>query len=362
MNRVAEVCPFLGLYDDRDTRYDYASPANCCHTRRPALPVEPSYQRRYCLPGAWSTCGLYIAAQHNGVVDRAKGARSRRVLVISVTAVAAMIVVGVLLLRTGVLRPERVSALFAMGGTHTGQDMADTPSTPNSPTPTAPSGPVSERMGDQAAWPQPNLSPTRVSLDVPVSATPSPTATPPPSLTPTPTLTSSATPSPTLTPFPTEPPTPTATATPLPTATATASPVPIYRPLPTRVQYQPPQIVAPTSGQSFGPGATIVLQWESVGTLTSDEFYVISLWYSHGSETWYDETPWTRATTWTVSEHDYLPALSNDGLFFWSVRVMRQTGTDASGRAVGEPASPPSATSTFNWARPPEKTAVPPPP
>ena len=364
MNKVSGVCPFLGLYDDGETRYDYASPANCCHTRRPPLPVEPAYQRRYCLTDGWSTCGLYRAAQADGVVDRSAAGRSRRGLVMSVTAIAAIVTAFVLLLRAGIINLDAASALLALAG----NGNAESTGIPAEVT-IAPTEPAISPVGsDQGVWPHPDQQPTRVALAAPASSTPEPTATQRPTDAPTatPSLTPSTTSTFTLTPTDA----PTATATPSPTASPTPSPtptlrptsVPVYRPAPTRTQYSAPTLLAPASGQSFGTGATIVLQWQSVGTLARDEYYVISLWYSHGSEIWYDETPWTRETSWTASDHDYLPGLSNDGRFSWSVRVVRQTGTDAAGRLLSEPASPPSATFVFNWARAPEKTAPAPPP
>jgi hypothetical protein len=50
-----------------------------------------------------------------------------------------------------------------------------------------------------------------------------------------------------------------------------------------------------------------------------------------------------RESAWTISEHDYVLALSDDGRFQWSVRVMLKTGGDPeSGQPVGIPLSPAS--------------------
>ena len=64
--------------------------------------------------------------------------------------------------------------------------------------------------------------------------------------------------------------------------------------------------------------------WESVGPLPPDGYYAITLSFLHGGNAWTDETPWMRDTSWTASEHDYLVDLSDDGLFSWSVQVMRK--------------------------------------
>lgn len=138
-----------------------------------------------------------------------------------------------------------------------------------------------------------------------------------------------------------------------------------------------PQLLAPPDGQTFARDAVITLQWTPAGPLPANGYYVVTLAYSHFGDTWYDETPWIKETSWSASEHNYLPDLSDDQLFRWSVQVMRQTGVDANGRPLGEPLSLSSAVRTFTWNRtpgggggpapttpavpPPETPPVPPP-
>jgi hypothetical protein len=91
---------------------------------------------------------------------------------------------------------------------------------------------------------------------------------------------------------------------------------------------------------------------------------VVSVAYSHEEETWYDDVPWTQETTWTLSQHRYLLDLSDDGLFRWSVRVVRQTGVDANDKPTGVPLGPPSKVWTLIWREegPGPATRVVPPP
>jgi hypothetical protein len=115
--------------------------------------------------------------------------------------------------------------------------------------------------------------------------------------------------------------------------------------------------LAPPDGQKFPGDAEIVLSWQSVGQLPANVYYVITVAYSHFEETWYDETPWTKNTSWTLSEHRYLLDLSDDGQFRWSVQVMRQP--------AGIAVSPMSEVRTLIWRTEgggPSKPPTPPPP
>jgi len=95
-----------------------------------------------------------------------------------------------------------------------------------------------------------------------------------------------------------------------------------------------------------------VLRWEPVGTLAPDAYYAIKVAYTPASapdQIWFDETPWIKDTQWVLSEHGYLPDLSADDQFRWSVQVMRKTGTDAQGKPSGEPLSPVSEVRMLTW-------------
>jgi hypothetical protein len=94
-----------------------------------------------------------------------------------------------------------------------------------------------------------------------------------------------------------------------------------------------------------------------VGDLPPEIYYEVVVTYSPASDpaaTWQDETPWTRETQWTLSEHDYLPGLAADGTFSWAVHVMQKTGQDAQGRPRGTALSPMSEVRTLIWTPPSE--------
>jgi hypothetical protein len=113
---------------------------------------------------------------------------------------------------------------------------------------------------------------------------------------------------------------------------------------------------SPVDGQVFSANDAVILQWEPVGVLPEGVYYVTTVAYSHLGDTWYDETPWIQATSWTLSEHRYLLDLSDDGEYRWSVQVMRQTGVDDDGRPIGVARSPTSDVRMFFW-RPAEERA-----
>jgi hypothetical protein len=112
-----------------------------------------------------------------------------------------------------------------------------------------------------------------------------------------------------------------------------------------------------------------------VGTLGANAYYVVFLAYQHSSgAVWYDETPWLKDTRWLASDHDYLLDFSVDGVFTWSVQVLRNPVYEG-GKPTGTPLSPMSAQRTFVWKRggggtpespppntPPPPTVEPPPP
>ena len=135
-----------------------------------------------------------------------------------------------------------------------------------------------------------------------------------------------------------------------PTAGPTPTPWPT-KSAPTPTSLPAPTLLAPSDRQEFPANAEVVLAWQPVGELPADAYYAISVAYSHQGATWYDDVPWTRDTTWALSEHDYLLDMSDDGQFRWSVQVVRQTGVDAGGKPTGLPLSAPSAVRTLIWTR-----------
>jgi hypothetical protein len=135
------------------------------------------------------------------------------------------------------------------------------------------------------------------------------------------------------------------------------------------MRFGAPVLQTPSDQQNFSEGEPILLQWQPVGTLGTNEFYVVTLAYNHSGATWYDDVPWTKDTQWQASNHEYLLGLSDDGRFVWSVQVTRQLGVDAGGRPTGPAVSPMSDQRTFTWTASGggggdggDKTPEPPPP
>lgn len=229
----------------------------------------------------------------------------------------------------------------------------------------------------------PTIVPSLTATTEPSATTsPKPSATPIviPSVTPTtePSATSSPEPSATATEEPTATETvePTATATtapsetptdmPTPTAEPTEPSAPAATPEPAGTLLPAPKLLAPLDRQDFQPNAEIVLRWEWTGELPEDAYYEVTVAYSHLGERWFDDVPWLRELRWTLTDHTYLPGLSDDGQYWWSVQVVGQTGTDADGNPVGEPLSAPSQEWLVTWRKTsgggPRDTPTPPDP
>jgi hypothetical protein len=107
-----------------------------------------------------------------------------------------------------------------------------------------------------------------------------------------------------------------------------------------------------------------------VGQLAEDEYYAITVAFTHGGEDWFDDTPWRKDAYWYLSDHRYLLDLSDDGLFQWQVQVIQQTGVDEDGNPVIVARSPESEMRELTWKIFPDLTptkddpdpATPPPP
>jgi hypothetical protein len=360
--KAGEHCLFLGVCDDPTIHYAFAIPANCCHsTERPHW-IEASYQASTCLGTAWTECPRYKAAtdpeaaQHSEVAAVQPLERRR----LPVWALLGAVTAGALVLAGLYLILTRIGGRGGLVPSPTPGSAESTQVLASDPRPTS------------TAWPTSSSTPTTTAT---ATATPEPPtdtaiASPPTDTPPAPTDTATPRP-PTDTPVPpTESPvSPTNTLVPTPSSTPVPSPRPTRPPAtPTDVPFPAPVLLAPLNGHLFSEGEEIVLAWLPVGSLPADVFYVPTVSYSHQGATWSDETPWTQNTRWTLSEHRYLLDLSDDGLFYWTVQVMRKTGEDGNGRPVGRPVSPVSEEGSFTWTygfggRPlPTATKAPPPP
>ena len=198
----------------------------------------------------------------------------------------------------------------------------------------------------------------------PVDATAKPTASPTPTLPPTQLPTGTLTPIPSATAASAQTETPTAAPTGAPTNTpdnvptlspsSTSTPRPARRPASTATPapyLPPPGLISPPDGAILYRNDVVLLEWYRVQGMPADAFYAVTVSYLHAGSTWYDEVPWTREESWLLSDHAYLLDLSDDGVFHWSVQVMRKTGQDAQGRSIGIPLSPSSFASRLTWMR-----------
>jgi LysM repeat protein len=408
-NVATGACPCLGRCNDPETYYSFPSFDNCCHTEPEPFPIEPSYQADTCLAKDWSACPRYKAAQEGvgsqrtAVVGWQQRIKALHLPLWALSGIVAGVglVLGVLLL---ILLPRD--------------------STSDTFTPTA--GLVSVTSGFTATTIAAQSATPTATFTVTPSPSPTATATWTPTRTPTPMPTAMPTAMPTRTAKPTRTPspTPTATATPIiyvikkgdsllaiarqfgvtvaeiqqingiadprrlrvgqaiiipagaqqggsaaipssALATPSESPLLTVSPTVTSTPFPAPTLLSPADGQVFPTDAQIALMWQSLGSLSLDEYYVITVAYTHNGGTWYDDKVWTQETNWMLTEHNYLLELSDDGRFQWYVQVMQQTGTDETGKPIGILRSPKSKVRTVIWTRPtapgPGTPTVPPP-
>lgn len=112
------------------------------------------------------------------------------------------------------------------------------------------------------------------------------------------------------------------------------------------------QPLSPADGAVFtdmSGDIQIELKWSPVKPkLAANEYYVIILQYQHKGQTWTDLAE-SRTTSWLVNEHSYLRGMADDGLFYWSVTLVKQTGTDANGVAIETPLSAAGPIQAFVW-------------
>lgn len=136
--------------------------------------------------------------------------------------------------------------------------------------------------------------------------------------------------------------TPSTQLTPTPGRTATVQPAPSTR-------LAGPTPLEPGDGAAFDSGSTIVLRWAPVkSALGADELYFVTITYRNRGAVWTD-TAWTQETQWRLNEHGYLLGMSDDSVFNWSVKLLRQSGTDAKGVPQGDDLSLSSPLRSLVW-------------
>jgi hypothetical protein len=111
----------------------------------------------------------------------------------------------------------------------------------------------------------------------------------------------------------------------------------------------PPSLVKPEDEAPFdGAGANIELAWRGSHTLRPDDYYELTLRYTHnGGQV---ALPvYLQEEFWFVDEGLHLRAdQETERVYYWSVRLVRAL-TDAEGNEAYEPISPYSEERSFYW-------------
>ncbi|MHB0878132.1 MAG: hypothetical protein ACYC5O_19020 [Anaerolineae bacterium] len=224
--RDPRYCPYLGLPEDHNSFFVYATPIHRCHRAPSPVAVHPDDQETYCLSPNHVNCPRYrdpeavltapgSAADTTNAYERygweatlapeAGRQKWARGAAIGLAAVVLLAAVVILLSNQARIRQALNAGMGLTGPTAIG---AATPTSlglvPGPRTPTATATPF-------ATWtPTATVTPTPTETPVPPTTTPTTTVTPTETVTPTPTET------PTVTPTGTQTPVPTPTATPRP--------------------------------------------------------------------------------------------------------------------------------------------------
>lgn len=64
-----EHCPYLGLADDRKTRFSFPVQAHRCHAGAKPASIDLAYQGTYCLSSRYPTCSRYHAPAAKSTPD-----------------------------------------------------------------------------------------------------------------------------------------------------------------------------------------------------------------------------------------------------------------------------------------------------
>jgi eight-cysteine-cluster-containing protein len=171
-------------------------------------------------------------------------------------------------------------------------------------------------------------------LFIKLTPTPTPTATPTapvtrtPTVTPGPSLVPTAASRPSAIRTPTTTPTPTPTATSTPTTTATPTP-------------RAPVLITPEDGARLG-GESISLRWDWHRELGPDEHFDVRVWKEGAPH---------RGIAWTEQPWHEVRGLG-EGKYYWSIVVVRHTGTRPDGTKEWEAVSHESEVRWFAYSPP----------
>jgi len=118
----------------------------------------------------------------------------------------------------------------------------------------------------------------------------------------------------------------------------TPTPRPTYE-----FDYLAPPLLAPVDRSvMLGTEANIVLNWASVGILSTNQWYMVTIWPSAYPANVHKE--WTKATSWRVPL-DLYPKEGDPIEYTWQVKVVQRFSETED----GVPLSPPSVTYHFTW-------------
>jgi len=131
---------------------------------------------------------------------------------------------------------------------------------------------------------------------------------------------------------------PLSNVTPTLTPTANVSPSPTPTP---GLPYRSPVLLVPEDGAVITSVREVLLTWTSVGTLSKDQWYVVTL-QTPGSQGAIAPF-WTKGSSWRVPS-DLRPAGRAPAVVTWQVQVL--TGSPGN---PGKPVSPPSTARKFRW-------------
>jgi LysM repeat protein len=113
--------------------------------------------------------------------------------------------------------------------------------------------------------------------------------------------------------------------------------------------YLAPNLLLPADGSFFGlSDETVTLQWAAVGALRDNEGYVVIVEHVTGSSG--EKLERFVTDTKFIVPSSFRPTDRNAHIYYWSVVTVRQTGTDAEGRPVYEPAGAASTKRSFSWS------------
>ncbi len=176
-NDPEAVCPFLGLRDDPDTRFMYATTGNYCHRIDPAEPVAPAYQGAVCLDNAeYLSCPIYTQAWKGKLPAEIRGEIASEPAHVSrfwpiAAWIVALVAVGLLLIFGWPKLSEVIAGRQSVPVSLQGEEAASTLIVTETPI-----GPATETMA--LALEAPTLTPestaTLMVTETPAAPTPGP--------------------------------------------------------------------------------------------------------------------------------------------------------------------------------------------